>query len=76
MHGLTYERNILCDLFHGLAITYLGVNAKVCRWTPGLSTILWKASDILHTAKAVGFPHWGLNPRVAGGSQVRRRVGR
>ena len=31
-------------------------------------------ADILHTAKAVGFPHWGLNPRVAGGSQVRRHV--
>ena len=24
-------------------------------------------SDILHTAKTVGFLHWGLNPRVAGG---------
>ena len=30
----------------------------------------------LLTAKAVGFTHWGLNPRVAGGSQGRRHVGR
>ncbi len=27
------------------AITYLAVNGEVCRWTPGLSTILWKASS-------------------------------